>query len=569
MSSPNKSAHSKHNKVLQDSFQKSNNFYESDQILQHFLKQNLSEPAMEYMESKLQSIGSKSANEMNKLSMLADKNPPVLLKRDAYGEELNEIEFHPAYESLKKIAVESEMFRVKWEPSLRSKFVAERHRLGFASGYLFVMAETGLFCPLCMTDGLARIIDRFASKEDKDNLLPKIATENSDNLFTGAMFLTEKAGGSDVGANLVQAKHIKDDLYELNGEKWFCSNANAALILALARINPEISGTKGLSIFLIEKQKANGSKNHRNVVRLKDKIGVRSMASAEIILENTEAKIIGKPGEGFKIMTEMINLSRLYNSVTASSIIRRALIEAYQFLSHRKTFGKIALDHSMLRDKMAELATIHQLNFYFTWRTITALDKADNGNQSEKTLLRLLTPMLKKSTAMDAVYACREAMEAIGGIAYIEESVIPKLLRDALVLPIWEGAGNIMTLDMLRASYRAGKHESLSILFREISANLEKGNDDELKTKLHEIQNLLPDLLDLERDDLELNAKSFFEELTKLYQISLLYFYKDEISQEWIDPAIDYARNKFLNRSLNLQKSISRKTVEQMIAWKV
>jgi len=551
------------NHILESTARKSNNFFNSDLILKHFLKKHYSERGFAYMKDKLVTLGSKAATEMDQLSQWADRNPPVLKKRNALGEDINKIEFHPAYESLKEIAVESEMLRVKWQPALQAQFKNELHALGFGAGYLFAMVEGGLFCPLCMTDGVARIIHRFADESDQQRLLPKIATTHANELFTGAMFLTEKAGGSDVGANLVEAEAIGDRYYKLNGEKWFCSNANAELILALARTNPEISGTKGLSIFLIEKQRPDGSPNSKNIVRLKDKIGVRSMASAEIILEDTVGKILGKEGQGFYIMAEMINLSRLYNSVTASAVIRRALIETYQYLSFRKTFGKIALEHALVRDKLVELASIHQANFYFTWHTIITLDKTDNGDSNAQQLIRLLTPMLKKSTAEDAVYVCREAMEAIGGIAYIEESIIPKLLRDALVLPIWEGAGNIMVLDMVRAAF---KESTLPSLFNQMRKFLELAKDDILLQQLNQLEQKVNQLRNLNQDALEVEAKYFFETLTRLYQIALMYFYKDDQSSVWINPAIACLKQLYFNTSE--QKIVfSKAELEVMIAW--
>jgi len=551
------------NRILSPAARKSENFFKSDNILQHFLKKHCSTQGFEYMHSKLNNLGKSLAEKVDHLSQLADKNPPILKKRNALGEDINEIEFHPAYQNLIEIAVESEMLRVKWQPGLRKQFSTERHTLGFGAGYLFAMGESGLFCPLCMTDGVAYIIDRFGTTAQKEKFLPKIATNKADELFTGAMFLTEKAGGSDVGANLVEAKAIGDDYYQLNGEKWFCSNANAELILVLARTNPEIAGTKGLSIFLIEQQQSDGSLNHKNIVRLKDKLGVRSMASAEIILENTLGKIIGKEGQGFPIMAEMINLSRLYNSVAASAVSRRALIEAYQYLSFRKTFGKIALDHPLVLDKLAELAAIHIANFYFTWHTILMLDKAENGNEKALQLLRLLTPMLKKSTAEDSVYVCREAMEAIGGIAYIEESIIPKLLRDALVLPIWEGAGNIMVLDMMRAAFRAN---ALLILFEELQQILNTANDEFLLLQLEELFNKTDYLRNLPQHEQEVAAKYFFDKLTKLYRVALLYLYKDKKSERWIEPAIVYLKKLYFD-SDNENLVNERKQVEEMIAW--
>jgi len=551
------------NRILEPSAHKSDNFYNSDLILKHFIKTFYSKEGIAFMESRLEKLGAEAATKMDKLSQLADKNPPILQKRNALGEDINEIEFHPAYESLKKIAVESGMFHIKWNPDLKQQFKKERHALSFGIGYLFAMVECGLFCPLCMTDGVARIISRYAIEEDQQRLLPKIATLNAEELYTGAMFLTEKAGGSDVGANLVSAKPIGAGYYQLNGEKWFCSNANAELILALGRTNPEIYGTKGLSIFLIEKKLPDGKRNHKNIVRLKDKIGVRSMASAEIILEDTVGKILGKEGQGFSIMAEMINLSRLYNSVAASSAIRRVLIEAYQYLSYRKTFGKIALEHALVRDKLAELASIHQANFYFTWHTILTLDKADNGDKKAHQLTRLLTPMLKKSTAESAVYVCREAMEAVGGIAYIEESIIPKFLRDALVLPIWEGAGNIMVLDMLRAAF---KENVLPVLLKDLKEMLENIKDDFLMKQYKHLSSQIDALRNLPQDALEVKAKYFFEELTHLYQIALLYFYQDETSTVWINGAILFLKQHYFN-AFGDCINFNREAVEGIIGW--
>lgn len=551
------------NRILEPGYTRSTNFFQSDRILRHYLQHNCSEDGYKYMLAKWKKLGKQAAVEMDKLSMTADKQSPVLKKRNYLGEEINEIEFHPAYRKLTAIAIESELFKVKWDDKLREQFDVELHTLGFGSGYLFVMGEVGLFCPLCMTDGVARIINNYGEEEDKARLLPKIAATAVEDLMTGAMFLTEKAGGSDVGANLVSASHFYNKYYHLNGEKWFCSNANAELILALARTDGTIKGTKGLSIFLIEKINKDGTANYKNIVRLKDKIGVRSMASAEIILDDTVGKRIGEEGQGFQIMADMINLSRVYNSVTASAIIRRVLVEAYQYLSYRKTFGKIALDHALVRDKLAELAAIHQANFYLTWRTIKALDHADNGNQKEKHLVRLLTPMLKKCTAYDSVYACREAMEAIGGLAYIEEHVVPKFLRDALVLPIWEGAGNIMTLDMLRASI---KSSGLAILIQEAKRILAAAKDDNLLAILDELDDSTHRLLRLPKDEMELNAKYFFEELGNIYKIALLYENRDEVSKEWIDLSIKYLKQHYF-KSRKIRMSLTRNEVEKMIAW--
>lgn len=243
------------NQVLNEQKQTSTNFYKSDQIFKEFLKRKISSQGLEYMNDKLENLGQQAAIVMDELSLDADKNGPKLIKRNFYGEDIDTIKFHPSYNKLLEIAVESEMFTVKWKPELRKKFEGETHRLGFTSGYLYAMSESGQYCPLCMTDGVARLIDFYSEKDDKERLLPHIYTKNIKDLFTGAMFLTEKSGGSDVGRNLVKAIQKDGKYYNLSGEKWFCSNVNAEIIFALARTDDEVKGTKGLSIFLVEKNK--------------------------------------------------------------------------------------------------------------------------------------------------------------------------------------------------------------------------------------------------------------------------------------------------------------------------
>jgi alkylation response protein AidB-like acyl-CoA dehydrogenase len=530
------------NRVLPSGFLPSQNFYESDRMAAHYWKKYFSSQLNEYLTPKLKWIGEQAAQVMDALSLAADKYPPVLKRRNFYGEDIFEIEFHPAYWQLTGIAVRSEMFRVKWHPKLRAAFQKERHLAGFAPYFLYAMAEGGLPCPLCMTDGAARLIDRFCTEEDKQRLLPHIYTDKPEELYTGAMFLTEKSGGSDVGANLVKATPEKGDYYRLNGEKWFCSNANAQIIFALARTDEDKPGTRGLSLFLIEPTLPGGARNPMEIVRLKDKLGVRSMASAEIIMRDTLAKRIGQEGEGFKLMAEMVNLSRLYNAVAAVSFARRALIEAYQFACYRSTFGKTLIEHPLAYDKLLELAGRYQAIFYMTWRAIRALDAADNGNESEAHLARLLIPMVKRYTALEAVYIIRESMEMMGGIGYIEDGVMPKLMRDVLVLPIWEGAGNIMILDMLRAT---AKSNGLEVMVKEMTATFRQEGEQALPF-LQQLDSLLKEMKELPGGEAgEIMAKYLFERLTQLYAVSLLMQEQSEAAP-WITPALDYWKHALL-----------------------
>lgn len=554
------------NKVLHN-FTASNNFYESDRILNHYVRKNLSAPGLAYMQDKLQYIGKAAAGPMNELSLDADKNGPVLVKRNAFGETVNEIKFHPSYWQLMDIAVKSEMFRVKWEPSLQAQFKHEGHRLGFASGYLYAMSESGQYCPLCMTDGVARLIDLFCDEADKARLLPHIYTDNADEFYTGAMYLTEKTGGSDVGASITTATHKEGKTFVLNGEKWFCSNANAEIIFALARTDNEVKGTRGLSIFMVEKNLPDGSRNPIDVIRLKDKLGVRSMASAETYLTDTQGTLVGEEFQGFKVMIEMVNLSRLYNSVAALCCSRRALIEAYQFVNSRKTFGKTAIEHALIRTKLTELGALNVANFYLVWRAIEALDKTDAGDEREAQLFRIINPMTKKWSAEKGVYIVRESMELMGGLGYIEDQVMPKLMRDMMVLPIWEGSGNIIILDMLRALW---KSNGLPVLLEEIANTASKNAEhaEFLRSGINQLVAYGESLKGLPQDEMEASAKVFFEKLTSLYQISLLIENLDDESAAWIQPALDYLKNAYApSAELKQVTPLSTDAVKGLVAW--
>lgn len=561
------------NQVLSDDFRRSDDFYRSDRLLQHFLQRSLPEVALAALRPQLDYTGKAAATEMDALSMTADKEPPRLVKRDFYGRTIDRIEFHPAYERLKAIAVRTGMFGMKWEPRWRANFAAERHRLGFSVGFLYAMSEAGLYCPLCMTDGVALLIDKYGNEADKARLMPHIYTDNPDALYTGAMFLTEKAGGSDVGANLVTATLYDAPYYHLNGEKWFCSNANADLIFALARTRSEVAGTRGLGIFLIERQKPDGSANPMQAIRLKDKLGVRSMASAEYILDNTLGKLVGGETEGFKIMTDMINLSRMYNSVTAIALSRRALIESYQFLKYRTTFGRNALQHALVRSKLTELMAIYTANFYLTWYSVEQMDRADNGDDVAKERLRLLTPMVKKGTAQDGVYLVREAMELMGGMGYIEDGVMPKLMRDMMVLPIWEGAGNIMVLDVLRVltKTQALKHVKQEI-DRLIGDNAIRQEAEVLRAEWAKAEQLLYSTLmatPTDQDRIETLMRPWTERVTRLLQIALLLHYEDDHSRDWIRPALDYLVGSLRSNELRAEQPLSVEAVEEMLAWTI
>ncbi|WNK20987.1 acyl-CoA dehydrogenase family protein [Halomonas piscis] len=561
------------NRVLNNHYSSSANFYESDLMLQDFLRRKLSAEAYESVEGRLEQMGETAAREMDALSLKADRQSPRLHKRDAWGEAVDHIEFHPAYHRLMEIAAESGMFTVKWSPAWRQRYPDERHLLSFGISSLYGLAETGVYCPLCMTDGAAVLIDRFCDEADKARLLPAVYASSLEEMKTGAMYLTEKAGGSDVGATLAVAEHWEGKTYALTGEKWFCSNADGDIAFVLARTHsddtrpdktsPDNRRTAGLSIFLVEKALPDGKRNPMDIIRLKDKLGVRSMASAEIMLQKTRGTLVGEEGQGFKIMTAMINLSRVYNSMAAHSASKRALMEAYQFLRGRDTFGRNALDHPLVRKKLEELGALNTACFYLVWRAVEALDSED---EKESSLLRLLTPMAKKWSAEIGVYLTREAMELTGGIGYIEDHIMPRLMRDVMVLPIWEGAGNIMLLDMLRAS---GKSEGLAVMLEHIARSVsDPVHGSWVKRESEALRAYSKELFAMESEAMQYNAPAFFNRLTRLFQMSVMIEARDGANERWIDPALRVLRRQGEGETLAPEAVPSREVIEDMLAWK-
>ncbi|WP_445664794.1 acyl-CoA dehydrogenase family protein [Fodinibius sp. AD559] len=554
------------NQVLTDDYNVSQNFYESDLILRDYVSRHFSNQAQEFLDGKLDQLGQAAATDMDELSQKADKNGPVLKKRNKFGEGVDEIDFHPAYWELMDIAAESEMFYLKYHPDNRGNFIGSRHQMGFALGQLYAMSELGQYCPHCMTDGAAYLVERFADREDKKRLLPKLGAKEGNELYSGAMFLTEKSGGSDVGANLCTAEKVEGGRYRLNGEKWFCSNVNGDVIMALARTGSVEKGTRGLSLFLVERELPNGVRNPMEIIRLKDKLGVRSMATGEVRFQDTVGKRLGDEGEGFKIMAQMINISRNYNSVAALAGNRRAIVEAWQYLNHRKTFGKQAVEHALIREKFLELGSKYLADFLLVWRGLQAMDTAEKGDEEEQHLLRIITPMAKWWSAESAVYSVRECMELMGGNGYIEDFVMPKLLRDINVLPIWEGSGNIIVLDMLRATR---KSRGLDIIFEMIEKAADQSSEHGgfMEEKLTEIKTIWQDIRALnDRDRLEASAKPLFKELIRLFQMALLADEKRSGGNERYDIALDYLADTF-DSTPSTHDPLDIDQIETLIGW--
>ena len=331
----------------------------------------------------------------------------------------------------------------------------------YALTYLFSQSEFGLLCPVNMTDSLTRTIRRFANQELLDRYLPGLLAEDADEQIQGAMFMTERFAGSDVGATETRA--VADgDHWRLYGDKWFCSNADAGLALVLARPEGAPAGTAGLGLFLMPRTLPSGEANSYRIVRLKDKLGTRAMASGEIVLEGAHAWLVGDANQGFKQMTEMVNQSRLSNGVRSAGMMRRAVHEALTVALGRRAFGKRLIDLPLVRRQLIKMILPAEAALSVALFTADCLDRADAGDAEAQTMRRVLTPLVKLRACRDARKVTGDAMEMRGGCGYIEEWIEPRLLRESHLGSIWEGTSNIIALDVVRASAKTNAHRVLA-----------------------------------------------------------------------------------------------------------
>jgi acyl-CoA dehydrogenase len=453
------------------------NLYRIDRSLQDVLRLRLKPDLFAHLEPHFDTLGARAAADLDANARLADRHPPVLHHRDRHGRDRQWIEFHPAYRALEQAAF-SELGLAAM--SHRSGVLGWNEALPpivkYAFTYLFAETEFGLLCPVNMTDSLTRVLRRFADDAILARYLPGLTALDPEVALQGAMFMTEKAGGSDVGATETIARR-DGDRWRLFGEKWFCSNADADLALVLARpedATPEtrVLGTRGLGLFLLPRVLPDGGMNSYRIVRLKDKLGTRSMASGEVVLDGAEAWLVGDLDRGFVQMAEMVNASRLSNAVRSAGMMRRAFNEAREVCRHRVAFGRRLMDFPLQRRQLFKILLPAEQALSMTMYTATVLDAADRGDADAAKEVRLLTPLLKFRACRDARKVTGDAMEIRGGCGYIEDFVEARLVRDAHLGSIWEGTSNIVAADAIeRAVGREGADGALEQTLRRELAN--------------------------------------------------------------------------------------------------
>jgi putative acyl-CoA dehydrogenase len=450
----------------------------------------------------------------------ANENRPVLKTHDRYGNRIDEVEFHPAWHKLMRMGVENELHSLPWTSEQPFAHTAR------AALYMTAMqAEAGFACPITMTFAVVpalrmqpELAAEWESRVTATTYDPRSIPASEKGSAIAGMAMTEKQGGSDVRANTTVARALNGGgagaEYEITGHKWFCSAPMSDIFLVLAQTD------EGLSCFLLPRILPDGTRNEFHIQRLKDKLGNHSNASSEIELHGAWARMVGEPGRGVPTIIEMVGHTRLDCVIGAAAGMRAGVVKATHHAAHRSAFGKTLIDQPLMRNVLADLCVESEAATALAMRLARAYDEAhadaENGeNDTDAQLFkRLATAVGKYWTCKRAPNHAFESLECLGGNGYVEESGMPRLYREAPLASIWEGSGNVMSLDVLRALTRAPR--SLEVFFGELQQA--QGADARLDARVEELQGQFAG----DPMTLEVRARRVVEDMALCLQGSLL-----------------------------------------------
>ncbi len=439
---------------------KRQNYYDTDTDLQAVLSYYLGADSLAKERPQLSAFGAESATILDDLirENNRDEHLPVLRRYDSIGRRMDEIIFHPSYVEIGRLAYRTGAMSRYAQPG--------QERIQLAYCYLLAHhGEGGHLCPFACTAGLIKIVQARGDEALKARLLPGLLhTDRTDpQHYHGAQFLTELQGGSDVGQNAVIARR-DGDAWRISGEKWFCSVIDADLYLMTARPEGAPSGTAGLGAFVVPRLLADGTPNGVHIRRLKYKLGTRSMASAEADFHDALAWAVGDPASGFKAVVEVVlNTSRVYNAIAACGMMRRAELEATSYAAHREAFGHKIASFPLVKRTLSRITTERRNAVAGTFGLIALADQISLGQADDtvRAVFRLVVNMNKYFTAIRCTDVIRQAIEVLGGNGAIEDfSVLPRLLRDSIVIEAWEGTHNVLCAQILRDLQKLQLHRA-------------------------------------------------------------------------------------------------------------
>ncbi|AHG89196.1 acyl-CoA dehydrogenase domain-containing protein [Gemmatirosa kalamazoonensis] len=477
------------------------NTFTGDAALRSQLRRLLPADVHERVEPDLERFGARAAGDLLALADAAEAEPPRHVPYDAWGRRVDRIETSEAWRALDRVSAEEGLVAIAYERALGSW--SRVHQL--AKLYLFHPSSATYSCPLAMTDGAARCLARHGAHDaELADSYAHLTSRDPARFWTSGQWMTERTGGSDVSRTSTVAVSLDDGTWRLHGVKWFTSATTAQMALALGRTDA------GLSLFQVRLRDADGALRGIRVERLKEKLGTRALPTAELTLDGAPARLVGEIGRGVRTVAEMLNVTRVYNAVCAAAGMRRGLMLARDYATRREAFGRPLIDQPLHAATLADLELEARGALALVLHVAALLGREECGDATgdERAVLRLLTPVAKLLTGRQAVAAASETLEAFGGAGYVEDTGLPRLLRDAQVLAIWEGTTNVLSLDVLRAIERDG---SLAALLADATRRVQAAPDalSDAATSVGAAVDALAAARPADRDDAERGARAF------------------------------------------------------------
>lgn len=434
------------------------NTWQGDHSLRLHLRRLLGEAIYQEVEPEMDQMGELAAGEMLEMAAASEGNPPRLVHYGPYGRRIDQIEVERAWLEMGDIAAEAGIIALPHEKPYgwRSRVVQ------FGLLNLYSASSAFFACPLAMSDGAVATLSKYGDGEYAQRAIAHLTSRDPEEAWTSGQWMTEKEGGSDVSRSSTEAR-FEDGAWRLYGTKYFTSATTSQCTLTLARPEGAGDGSRALAMFYLEPWNEDGSSNNISVRRLKDKLGSKALPTAELELRGAIAHPVGGVKDGLRKITTVLNIARYFNTVAAVSFMRRAVDLSLAYARVREAFGHKLIDLPLHVETLAGMQVEYDAALAMGVRLAELLGKVEAGAATplEERTWRLLTPLAKLGTGKQCVASASEALEAFGGAGYVEDTGVPVLLRDAQVLPIWEGTTNVLSLDALRAMSREGALEAL------------------------------------------------------------------------------------------------------------
>ena len=492
------------------------NQYRDDRVLRAYLERALPRKVHTAIESDLDELGAHAASAWAEARACTPATP-ALTQWDAWGTRIDRIESTPVWQRGAMMTARYGLVAAGHDSTHGEHARTDQ----FTRIYLHHVASEFYTCPLAMSDGAATALKASASPELLARVLPHLLSRETATLWLSGQWMTETIGGSDVANTETTARRDADGRWRLHGRKWFTSAVIGEMALTLARPDDAGDGNAALALFYLETHDESGHWNGIRIDRLKDKLGTRELPTAELHLDGALAEPVGALGHGVRLITPVLNVTRIWNAVCALATMRRCLALAFDYARRRQAFGRALIEQPLHRATLAGLQAEFEAAFQLVFFVIELLGRVETGAAApdEKSLLRVLIPLAKLWTGKLAVRIASETCEAFGGAGYIENTGIPLLLRDAQVYPIWEGTTNVLALDVLRALGTSGV-DNMIIAADALLA--EAGGD------RHDVRSALLVARDwlaaqsAQRDALEAGARGFALTLARSFSAALL-----------------------------------------------